>query len=83
MRPLLDAILADLIPPAFVIPGNHNRRDVLLNAFAGKNCMILYAIKIRRMKRYAVTVAWFYAACVILNSRCLRSEVRRHQCGAR
>ena len=32
---MLRELLADLIPPVFVIPGNHDRRDALLNAFAG------------------------------------------------
>jgi 3',5'-cyclic-AMP phosphodiesterase len=31
---MLRELLADLIPPVFVIPGNHDRRDALLNAFA-------------------------------------------------
>jgi 3',5'-cyclic AMP phosphodiesterase CpdA len=36
---LLREILAELIPPVFVIPGNHDRRDVLLKAFAGAGYM--------------------------------------------
>jgi 3',5'-cyclic-AMP phosphodiesterase len=36
---LLREILADLIPPVFVIPGNHDRREALLNAFANDNYM--------------------------------------------
>ena len=32
---LLREILSALIPPVFVIPGNHDRRDALLEAFAG------------------------------------------------
>jgi 3',5'-cyclic-AMP phosphodiesterase len=36
---LLREILAELIPPVFVIPGNHDRRDVLLKAFAGEEYM--------------------------------------------
>ncbi len=36
---LLREILADLIPPVFVIPGNHDRREVLLKAFAGEGYM--------------------------------------------
>jgi 3',5'-cyclic-AMP phosphodiesterase len=36
---LLREILAELIPPVFVVPGNHDRRDVLLKAFAGENYM--------------------------------------------
>jgi Icc protein len=33
---MLREILADLIPPVFVIPGNHDRRETLLRAFAGE-----------------------------------------------
>jgi len=36
---LLREILSDLIPPVFVIPGNHDRRDVLLKAFASEEYM--------------------------------------------
>jgi len=36
---LLREILADLIPPVFVIPGNHDRREVLLKAFASESYM--------------------------------------------
>jgi 3',5'-cyclic AMP phosphodiesterase CpdA len=36
---MLREILADLIPPVFVIPGNHDRREVLLKAFAGESYM--------------------------------------------
>lgn len=36
---LLREILADLIPPVFVIPGNHDRGEVLLKAFAGEGYM--------------------------------------------
>ena len=36
---LLREILSDLIPPVFVIPGNHDRRDVLLKAFASEDYM--------------------------------------------
>jgi Icc protein len=36
---MLREILADLIPPVFVIPGNHDRREVLLNASASENYM--------------------------------------------
>ncbi len=36
---LLREILADLIPPVFVIPGNHDRRDVLLKVFGGESYM--------------------------------------------
>jgi 3',5'-cyclic-AMP phosphodiesterase len=36
---LLREILADLIPPVFVVPGNHDRREVLLKAFASENYM--------------------------------------------
>ena len=36
---VLRQILADLIPPVFVIPGNHDRREVLLKAFAGEGYM--------------------------------------------
>src|SRR5271167_134518 len=36
---LLREILSGLIPPVFVIPGNHDRRDVLLKAFAGEDYM--------------------------------------------
>jgi Icc protein len=36
---LLREILSDLIPPVFVIPGNHDRRDVLLGAFASEDYM--------------------------------------------
>ena len=32
---LLREILSDSIPLVFVIPGNHDRRDVLLKSFAG------------------------------------------------
>ena len=32
---LLREILSALIPPVFVIPGNHDRREVMLEAFAG------------------------------------------------
>jgi 3',5'-cyclic-AMP phosphodiesterase len=35
----LREILADLVPPVFVIPGNHDRREVLLKAFANENYM--------------------------------------------
>jgi 3',5'-cyclic-AMP phosphodiesterase len=35
----LREILADLIPPVFVIPGNHDRREGLLTAFAGEEYM--------------------------------------------
>ena len=33
---LLREILAELLPPVFVIPGNHDRREVLLRAFASE-----------------------------------------------
>jgi 3',5'-cyclic-AMP phosphodiesterase len=33
----LREILADLIPPLFVVPGNHDRREGLLTAFAGED----------------------------------------------
>jgi 3',5'-cyclic AMP phosphodiesterase CpdA len=36
---LLREMLADLVPPVFVIPGNHDRREVLLKAFAGEDYM--------------------------------------------
>jgi len=36
---LLREILAELIPPVFVIPGNHDQREVLLKAFAGESYM--------------------------------------------
>jgi 3',5'-cyclic-AMP phosphodiesterase len=36
---LLREILADLIPPVFVVPGNHDRREALLRAFAGDGYM--------------------------------------------
>ena len=36
---LLREILSDLIPPVFVIPGNHDRRDVLLKSFASEEYM--------------------------------------------
>jgi 3',5'-cyclic-AMP phosphodiesterase len=36
---LLRHILAASIPPVFVIPGNHDRREVLLKAFAGEGYM--------------------------------------------
>jgi len=36
---LLRELLADLIPPVFVIPGNHDQREVLLKAFAGEGYM--------------------------------------------
>jgi 3',5'-cyclic-AMP phosphodiesterase len=36
---LLREMLSDLIPPVFVIPGNHDRRDVLLKAFADERYM--------------------------------------------
>ncbi|MBV8451515.1 MAG: phosphodiesterase [Deltaproteobacteria bacterium] len=36
---VLREILADLISPVFVIPGNHDRREVLLKAFAGEDSM--------------------------------------------
>lgn len=36
---LLREILADLIPPAFVVPGNHDRREDLLTAFADVDYM--------------------------------------------
>ena len=36
---LLREILAELIPPVFVIPGNHDRREILLKAFAGESYM--------------------------------------------
>src|SRR5271168_4420310 len=36
---LLREILSDLIPPVFVIPGNHDQRDVLLKAFASEEYM--------------------------------------------
>jgi 3',5'-cyclic-AMP phosphodiesterase len=36
---LLRELLKPLIPPAFVVPGNHDRREVLLKAFAGENYM--------------------------------------------
>jgi 3',5'-cyclic-AMP phosphodiesterase len=36
---MLLEILGDLIPPMFVIPGNHDRREVLLEAFAGEAYM--------------------------------------------
>jgi len=36
---LLREILSDLIPPVFVVPGNHDRRDVLLKAFASEEYM--------------------------------------------
>ncbi len=36
---VLRDILSKLIPPVFVIPGNHDRRDVLLRAFAGEGYM--------------------------------------------
>ena len=32
----LREILADLIPPVFVVPGNHDRREGMLTAFAGE-----------------------------------------------
>src|SRR5438132_728794 len=35
----LREILSALIPPVFVIPGNHDRREVLLKAFAGEGYM--------------------------------------------
>jgi 3',5'-cyclic-AMP phosphodiesterase len=34
---MLREILMDLIPPVFVIPGNHDRREMLLNAFPGND----------------------------------------------
>jgi Icc protein len=36
---VLREILTDLIPPVFVIPGNHDRREVLLKAFADEGYM--------------------------------------------
>ena len=36
---LLREILANLIPPVFVIPGNHDRRESLLTAFADEDYM--------------------------------------------
>ena len=36
---MLREILADLIPPVFVIPGNHDRRKALLKAFANEDYM--------------------------------------------
>ena len=36
---MLREILADLIPPVFVVPGNHDRREPLLNTFAHENYM--------------------------------------------
>ena len=36
---LLREILRDLIPPVFVIPGNHDRRQALMTAFAGESYM--------------------------------------------
>lgn len=36
---LLREILGGLISPVFVIPGNHDRREALLNAFAGESYM--------------------------------------------
>jgi 3',5'-cyclic AMP phosphodiesterase CpdA len=36
---MLREILADLIPPVFVIPGNHDRRETLLRAFASEEYM--------------------------------------------
>jgi 3',5'-cyclic-AMP phosphodiesterase len=36
---MLREILADLIPPVFVIPGNHDRREVLLRTFASEDYM--------------------------------------------
>ena len=36
---LLREILSDWVPPVFVIPGNHDRRDVLLKAFASEDYM--------------------------------------------
>jgi len=35
----LREILKDLIPPVFLIPGNHDRREALMTAFAGEGYM--------------------------------------------
>jgi 3',5'-cyclic-AMP phosphodiesterase len=36
---LLHELLSELIPPVLVVPGNHDRREILLKAFAGEEYM--------------------------------------------
>jgi hypothetical protein len=62
--------LAGLQMPAsgiVVLGVRHNGAGVAIPALLVAAVLLFYAVGIWRMKRYAVTVAWLYAAYVILN----------------